>query len=83
VIEFVGEALQDLSMEGRMTVCNMAIEGGARAGMVAPDEVTIEYLRGRPLAPSQENGMFDAAAESWLKLRSDVNAVFDREVRMF
>jgi 3-isopropylmalate/(R)-2-methylmalate dehydratase large subunit len=67
-------------MEQRMTVCNMSIEAGARAGMIAPDRKTIEYLRGRPLSPQGE--AFDAAAEDWLRLRSDARAEFDREVHI-
>jgi len=63
VIEYTGEAVRALSMEGRMTVCNMSIEGGARAGMIAPDETTFEYLRGRPFAPKGED--WDAAVEAW------------------
>jgi len=80
VIEYAGEAIEALSMEQRMTVCNMSIEAGARAGMIAPDDKTVAYLRGRPLAPQGE--AFDAAVERWLALRSDADAVFDREVRL-
>ena len=80
VIEYAGEAIEALSMEQRMTVCNMSIEAGARAGMIAPDRKTIDYLRGRPLCPQGE--AFEAAAERWLALRSDEDAVFDREVRI-
>lgn len=79
-IEFAGEAIEDLSMEGRMTVCNMAIEAGARAGLVAVDEKTIEYVRGRPFAPQGE--MFDRAAAAWRALRSDPDAHFDRVVEL-
>ncbi|MGF1546704.1 MAG: 3-isopropylmalate dehydratase large subunit [Thiotrichales bacterium] len=79
-IEFGGEAIRDLSMEGRMTVCNMAIEAGARAGMVAADDKTIEYVRGRPFAPSGE--LFERAAVAWRELVSDPDAVFDRVVRL-
>jgi len=79
-IEFGGSAIRALSMEGRMTVCNMAIEAGARAGMVAADEKTIEYLRGRPYAPQGE--MFDRAAAYWRTLKSDDGAVFDRMVEL-
>jgi len=79
-IEFAGEAIRDLSMEGRMTVCNMAIEAGARAGMVAVDDKTIEYVRGRPYAPAGE--MWERAAAAWRELHSDPEAVFDREVRI-
>jgi 3-isopropylmalate/(R)-2-methylmalate dehydratase large subunit len=79
-IEFSGSALRSLSMEGRMTVCNMAIEAGARAGMVAVDETTIEYLKGRPLAPKGEE--FERAAAYWRTLKSDPDAKFDREVTL-
>ena len=77
-IEFAGSAIRALSMEGRMTVCNMAIEAGARAGMVAADEKTIEYLKGRPFAPKGE--VFDRAAAYWKTLRSDQDAIFDHVV---
>jgi 3-isopropylmalate/(R)-2-methylmalate dehydratase large subunit len=77
-IEFAGSTIRALSMEGRMTVCNMSIEAGARAGMVAVDEKTIEYLKGRPLAPSGAD--WDAAVAYWKTLRSDPDAKFDREV---
>ena len=77
-IEFGGSAIRSLSMEGRMTVCNMAIEAGARAGMVAVDEVTIEYLRGRKFAPS--GALWDQAVAYWRTLVSDPGAKFDREV---
>ena len=79
-IEFGGSTMKSLSMEGRMTVCNMAIEGGARAGMVAVDETTIEYLRGRAFAPKGE--LFDQAAKYWRTLVSDPDAKFDRVVEM-
>ncbi|WP_166141902.1 3-isopropylmalate dehydratase large subunit [Methylosinus sp. RM1] len=78
VIEYAGEAIRDLSIEGRMTVCNMSIEGGARAGLVAPDEKTYEYLRGRPKAPQGE--AFDAAVRYWETLRSDEGAHYDRVI---
>ncbi len=77
-IEFAGSAIRSLSMEGRMTVCNMAIEAGARAGMVAVDEVTIEYLRGRKFAPS--GALWEQAVAYWRTLKSDPAAKFDREV---
>jgi 3-isopropylmalate/(R)-2-methylmalate dehydratase large subunit len=77
-IEFGGSAIRGLSMEGRMTLCNMAIEGGARAGMVAVDDTTIEYLRGRPFSPRAEQ--WDRAVEYWRTLRSDEGAQFDRVV---
>ena len=72
VIEFGGEAIRALSMEGRMTVCNMAIEAGARAGLIAVDEKTIEYVRGRPYAPQGE--LFEQAAAHWRTLESDPGA---------
>jgi 3-isopropylmalate/(R)-2-methylmalate dehydratase large subunit len=77
-IEFGGDAVRALSMEGRMTVCNMAIEAGARAGMVAVDDATIEYLRGRPFAPTGAD--WDRAVAYWRTLRSDDGAAFDRTV---
>jgi 3-isopropylmalate/(R)-2-methylmalate dehydratase large subunit len=80
VIEYTGEAVRALSMEGRMTVCNMSIEGGARAGMVAPDETTFEYLKGRPKAP--KGAAWEAAMRYWETLRSDEGARFDREVKL-
>ena len=78
VMEFTGPAVRALSMEGRMTLCNMSIEAGARSGLVAPDERTFEYLRSRPLAP--EGALWDAALAHWRTLTSDEDAVFDREV---
>src|SRR6187397_2519372 len=80
VIEYTGEAIRALSMEGRMTVCNMSIEGGARAGMVAPDEKTYEYLKGRPKAPKA--GAWEMAMRYWETLRSDEGAAFDTEVKL-
>jgi 3-isopropylmalate/(R)-2-methylmalate dehydratase large subunit len=80
VIEYAGDAVRALSMEGRMTLCNLTIEGGARAGLVAPDETTFDYLRGRPAAP--KGGAWDIALASWKALFSDPDAVFDREVRI-
>ncbi len=77
-LEFGGNAIEALSMEGRMTVCNMAIEAGARAGMVGVDAKTIDYLRGRPFAPAGK--LFERAAGAWSHLRSDVDAKFDRTV---
>jgi 3-isopropylmalate/(R)-2-methylmalate dehydratase large subunit len=74
-IEFAGSAIRDLSVEGRMTVCNMAIEAGARAGMIAVDEKTIEYVKGRPFAPNAEN--WDKAVAAWQDLHSDEGAHFD------
>jgi 3-isopropylmalate/(R)-2-methylmalate dehydratase large subunit len=77
-IEFAGSAIQALSMEGRMTVCNMAIEAGARAGMIAADDKTIEYVRGRTYAPA--GALWDQAVSAWRGLHSDADAVFDHEV---
>jgi 3-isopropylmalate/(R)-2-methylmalate dehydratase large subunit len=77
VIEFSGSAIRSLSMEGRMTLCNMAIEAGARAGMVAPDELTFAYIKGRPFAPQGE--LFEQAVEAWRQLASDPGAHFDAE----
>lgn len=79
-IEFGGEAISSLSIEGRMTVCNMAIEAGARAGLIAVDELTIEYIKGRPFAPTGE--LWDQAAESWIALKSDTDAHFDKLVEL-
>jgi len=78
VIEYAGEAIRALDMSGRMTVCNMSIEAGARAGMIAPDQVTIDYLRGRAFVPQGDE--FDAAVPSWLALRSDAGAAYDKIV---
>ncbi len=80
VIEYTGEAVRALSMEARRTVCNMSIEAGAPAGMIAPDDQTVRYLRGRPNAP--EGNAFDEAAARWVALRTDVGAVFDRTVEI-
>src|SRR5947209_4399417 len=79
-VEYAGEAIRALSMEGRMTVCNMSIEAGARAGMIAPDETTFAYLEGRPKAP--KGTAWDAARRYWETLPSDREAAFDREVRL-
>jgi 3-isopropylmalate/(R)-2-methylmalate dehydratase large subunit len=79
-VEFAGSAIRALSMEGRMTVCNMAIEAGARAGMIAADETTIEYLKGRPFAPAGTD--WEAAVAYWKTLRSDADAKFDRDVAL-
>jgi 3-isopropylmalate/(R)-2-methylmalate dehydratase large subunit len=78
VVEYRGEAIRALSIEARMTICNMSIEWGAKAGMVAPDRTTIEYVRGRPHAPTGAD--WDAAIQYWRTLRTDDDAVFDREV---
>ena len=80
VIEYTGEAIRSLSMEGRMTVCNMSIEGGGRAGMVAPDDTTFEYMRGRPQVPQGND--FDAAVEEWRTLATDEGAVYDSVVEL-
>ncbi|HTV34645.1 MAG TPA: 3-isopropylmalate dehydratase large subunit [Methylocella sp.] len=80
VIEYGGQAIRGLSMEGRMTVCNMTIEAGARAGLIAPDEKTFAYLKGRPKAPKGE--AWDAALAYWRSLHSDEQAIFDKEVRI-
>lgn len=77
-VEFAGSAIRDLSMEGRMTICNMAIEAGARVGLVGVDDTTIEYLRERPFAPAAD--IWDAAVADWRELVSDDDAVFDKEV---
>jgi 3-isopropylmalate/(R)-2-methylmalate dehydratase large subunit len=78
VIEYAGKAIRDLSMEGRMTVCNMSIEAGARAGLIAPDETTFNYLKGRPYAPKA--GKWEQAVQYWRTLPSDEGAVYDKEV---
>jgi 3-isopropylmalate/(R)-2-methylmalate dehydratase large subunit len=78
VIEYAGSAIRDLSMEGRMTVCNMSIEAGARAGLIAPDQKTYEYLRNRPLAPKESE--FDKAIKYWESLKSDEGAKYDKEI---
>jgi 3-isopropylmalate/(R)-2-methylmalate dehydratase large subunit len=78
VIEFAGEAIRSLSMEGRMTVCNMTIEGGARAGLIAPDEKTFAYIEGRPMAPKGK--ALDMALAYWKTLATDPGATFDRTV---
>ena len=80
VIEYAGEAIRSMSMEGRMTVCNMSIEAGARAGMVAPDDTTFDYMRGRPHVPQGEE--FEAAVEGWRRLPTDPGAKFDRVVEI-
>jgi len=78
VIEYRGSAIRSLSMEGRMTICNMSIEGGARAGMIAPDDTTFEYLEGRPYAP--KGAAWEAALERWRTLPTDDGAAFDSEL---
>jgi 3-isopropylmalate/(R)-2-methylmalate dehydratase large subunit len=80
VVEYRGDTIENMSMEGRMTICNMSIEWGARAGLVAPDQTTFDYLEGRPHAPEGED--WDAAVEYWRTLYSDPDSTFDREVVM-
>ena len=80
IVEYRGSTIESLSMEGRMTICNMSIEWGAKAGMIAPDETTFEYIAGRPHAP--EGAEWDAAVEYWKSLRTDDDAEFDREVHI-
>ena len=78
-IEFAGSAIRSLSMEGRMTICNMSIESGARGGLIAPDETTFAYIKGREFAPAGAD--FDRAVERWKELKSDEDAVFDKELQ--
>ncbi len=80
IVEYTGPAVSALSMEGRMTLCNMTVEAGSRAGVIAPDETTVAYLEGRPHAPSGQ--AWEEEKGHWLTLRSDADAVFDREVRL-
>lgn len=80
VIEYSGNTIRDLSMEGRMTICNMSIEAGARAGLIAPDQKTYEYLKGRPLAPQGDE--FDVAMQYWESLKSDKGAKYDQELHL-
>lgn len=80
VIEYAGQAIADLSMEGRMTVCNMSIEAGARAGLIAPDETTFAYLKGRPMAPAEP--YWEQAVAYWRSLASDPQAAYDKEVTL-
>ncbi|MDR9404013.1 MAG: 3-isopropylmalate dehydratase large subunit [Halothece sp. Uz-M2-17] len=80
VIEYAGEAIHSLSMEGRMTICNMSIEAGARAGLIAPDQTTFNYIKGRPLAPQGEN--WEKAVAYWQSLPSDAGATYDKEVTL-
>ncbi len=80
VIEYSGPAISNLSMEGRMTVCNMTIEGGARAGLIAPDEKTFEYLQGRPMAP--KGAVWEQAIRYWETLPSDIGASYDKEITL-
>ncbi|HET7682674.1 MAG TPA: 3-isopropylmalate dehydratase large subunit [Marmoricola sp.] len=78
IVEYRGQAIEELSMEGRMTVCNMSIEWGAKAGMIAPDQITFDYIHGRPEAP--QGAEWHAAVEHWKSLRTDDDAEFDREI---
>ncbi|KEY70984.1 hypothetical protein S7711_00821 [Stachybotrys chartarum IBT 7711] len=80
VIEFCGSVIRGLSMEARMSICNMSIEGGARAGMVAPDDITFEYLKGRPLAPKYGSDEWERAVAYWKSLQSDADAKYDVDV---
>jgi 3-isopropylmalate/(R)-2-methylmalate dehydratase large subunit len=80
VIEYAGDAIRSLSMEGRMTVCNMSIEGGARAGLIAPDDTTFEYIKGRPMAPAAND--WDKAVDYWRSLPSDDGATYDKEITL-
>tara|TARA_Y100000022_G_scaffold47695_1_gene40260 strand:+ start:1936 stop:3330 length:1395 start_codon:yes stop_codon:yes gene_type:complete len=80
VIEYSGDAIKNLSMEGRMTICNMSIEGGARAGLIAPDEKTFNYIKNRPYAPKNED--WSKAVNFWKKLPSDPNSKYDKEVKI-
>ena len=80
VIEYVGPVITDLNIEQRMTICNMSIEAGARAGLISPDEKTIQYLKNKPMSPKKNN--WDKAVEYWSQLKSDPGAIFDREVEI-
>ena len=80
VIEYAGPVIEDLNIEQRMTICNMSIEAGARAGLVAPDEKTIQYLKNKPMSPKKNN--WDMAVEYWSQLKSDPEAMFDREIEI-
>ncbi len=80
VVEYAGDAIRELSMEGRMTVCNMSIEAGARAGLIAPDETTFDYVKGRPYAP--KGAAWEQAVAFWKTLPSDPGAAYDTEVRI-
>jgi 3-isopropylmalate/(R)-2-methylmalate dehydratase large subunit len=82
VIEYAGEAVRSLSVEGRMTLCNMSIEAGARAGMVAPDEITFAYIKGRRFAPKTSNGDWEKALAHWRRLPSDPGARYDKIVEI-
>lgn len=81
VVEYTGQAIRDLTMEGRMTVCNMSIEGGARAGLISPDEKTIDYLYGRKYVPKDKE-VFEALKAEWLSLRTDDGARYDKTIEI-
>ena len=81
-LEYRGNVFREMSMDGRMTVCNMSIEAGARCGMIAPDQTTFDYLKGRKFAPSENTGAFEAACEDWASLATDEGAVFDKVVKI-
>jgi len=81
-LEYRGNVFEEMSMHGRMTVCNMSIEAGARCGMIGPDQTTFDYIKGRKHAPDVKSGAFEAACEDWLSLRTDAGAVFDKEVNI-
>jgi homoaconitase/3-isopropylmalate dehydratase large subunit len=80
VIEYAGKPIEQLSMEARMSICNMAIEAGARAGMIAPDEITYRYLKGRPMAPKGDT--WERAVKYWSQLPSDEGATYDTEIEI-
>ena len=80
VIEYAGKAIEELSMEGRMTICNMSIEGGARAGLIAPDQKTFDYIKGRPYAPQYDD--WNKAIDYWKSLPSDPDATYDKEIKI-
>lgn len=80
VIEYYGSAIHSLSMEARMSICNMSIDAGARAGMIVPDEITFQYLRGRPLAPNPDSAEWKKAVKYWSGLISDEGATYDADV---
>ncbi len=81
-LEYCGNVFREMSMDGRMTVCNMSIEAGARCGMVAPDQITFDYLRGRKFVPDDSEGAFDAACQDWASLTTDEGAQYDKEVHI-
>ena len=79
-MEYAGDLIRSLSVEQRMTICNMTIEGGARAGLIAPDEKIFEYLKGKPMSPKSEN--WDKALNYWETLKTDADASFDKEISL-